>query len=72
MHAEPRSRPGCSGATAALEPSLAGPAGPRRSLVDLPGGAFLMGDDSVWAYPDDGEGPVHEVVVRPLRVDPMP
>jgi formylglycine-generating enzyme len=28
-----------------------------------------MGDDSVWAYPDDGEGPVHEVVVRPLRVD---
>ena len=28
-----------------------------------------MGDDSVWAYPDDGEGPVHEVDVRPLRVD---
>jgi formylglycine-generating enzyme required for sulfatase activity len=28
-----------------------------------------MGDDSVWAYPDDGEGPVHEVVVHPLRVD---
>ena len=28
-----------------------------------------MGDDSVWAYPDDGEGPVHEVEVRPLLVD---
>jgi formylglycine-generating enzyme required for sulfatase activity len=41
----------------------------RSSLVDLPGGAFLMGDDSVWAYEGDGEGPVHEVVVRPLRVD---
>ncbi len=39
------------------------------TLVDLAGGSFLMGDDSVWAYPDDGEGPVHEVVVRPLRVD---
>jgi formylglycine-generating enzyme required for sulfatase activity len=39
------------------------------TLVELPGGAFFMGDDSVWVYPDDGEGPVHEVVVRPLRVD---
>jgi formylglycine-generating enzyme len=28
-----------------------------------------MGDESVWAYPDDGEGPVHEVAVAPLRVD---
>jgi formylglycine-generating enzyme required for sulfatase activity len=39
------------------------------SLVDLPSGAFMMGDDSVWAYDGDGEGPVHEVEVRPLRVD---
>jgi formylglycine-generating enzyme required for sulfatase activity len=28
-----------------------------------------MGDDSVWAYSDDGEGPVHEVEVRQLLVD---
>jgi formylglycine-generating enzyme required for sulfatase activity len=28
-----------------------------------------MGDDSVWAYEGDGEGPVHEVQVRSLRVD---
>ena len=39
------------------------------TLVHLPGGPFPMGDDSVWAYPDDGEGPVHEVEVRPLLVD---
>jgi hypothetical protein len=26
-------------------------------LVALPGGAFRMGDDSVWAYPGDGEQP---------------
>jgi formylglycine-generating enzyme len=39
------------------------------TLIDLAGGPFLMGDDSVWAYPDDGEGPVHEVVVPALRVD---
>jgi formylglycine-generating enzyme required for sulfatase activity len=39
------------------------------SLVELPGGTFLMGDDSVWAYEGDGEGPVHEVDVRPVRVD---
>ena len=52
-----------------LDPSLSGRGSVPPSLVPLPGGVFVMGDDSVWAYPDDGEGPVHEVVVRPLRVD---
>jgi len=42
---------------------------PPPSLVELAGGAFRMGDESVWAYPGDGEGPVHEVVVGPVRVD---
>jgi len=28
-----------------------------------------MGDESVWAYPGDGEGPVHDVVVEPFRID---
>jgi formylglycine-generating enzyme len=53
------------------EPSLTAlDNGPLPStLIDLPGGPFLMGDDSVWAYPDDGEGPVHEVAVPPLRID---
>ena len=38
-------------------------------MVELPEGAFLMGDESVWAYPGDGEGPVHEVVVDRFRID---
>ena len=31
------------------------------SMVDIPAGTFRMGDESVWAYPADGEGPVHDV-----------
>ena len=38
-------------------------------MVDLPGGTFAMGDDSVWAYPDDGESPVHDVHVAAFRID---
>ena len=32
-----------------------------ETLVTLPGGRFAMGSQDVFAYPDDGEGPVHEV-----------
>jgi formylglycine-generating enzyme required for sulfatase activity len=28
-----------------------------------------MGDESSWAYPGDGEGPVHDVVLKPFEVD---
>jgi formylglycine-generating enzyme required for sulfatase activity len=28
-----------------------------------------MGDESPWAYPGDGEGPVHEVVLAPFGID---
>jgi formylglycine-generating enzyme len=28
-----------------------------------------MGDESVWAYPEDGEAPVHEVVLQPFAID---
>jgi len=40
------------------------------TLVQLDGGRFLMGDESAWAYPGDGEGPVHEVSVSPFAIDP--
>ena len=30
---------------------------------------FLMGDDSDWAYPGDGEGPVHEVALPAFEID---
>ena len=28
-----------------------------------------MGDESVWAYPGDGEGPVHDVALDAFRID---
>lgn len=37
--------------------------------MEVPGGAFLMGEPSEWAYPGDGERPVHEVSVRPFAID---
>jgi sulfatase modifying factor 1 len=39
------------------------------TLVEIPGGAFAMGDDSAWAYPGDGEGPVHDVIVGAFAID---
>jgi formylglycine-generating enzyme len=29
-----------------------------------------MGDESAWSYPGDGEGPEHEVELRPFRIGP--
>ena len=57
-------------ASAARSPSMPPGAGahPARSSRS-PAGAFRMGDDSVWAYPGDGEGPVHEVTLDAFRID---
>ncbi|KAM4814734.1 inactive C-alpha-formylglycine-generating enzyme 2 isoform X2 [Urocitellus parryii] len=40
------------------------------SMVQLPGGKFMMGTDA----PDgrDGEGPIHEVTVKPFAIDIFP
>ncbi len=38
-------------------------------MVELPGGTFTMGSADLWTYPDDGEGPVHEVTLTPFRID---
>ena len=38
-------------------------------MVRLEGGAFLMGTDDSLSYEADGEGPVHEVTVRPFFID---
>ena len=37
-------------------------------MVTLAGGSFAMGSDGADAYPADGEGPVHEVVLSPYRI----
>lgn len=39
------------------------------TLVDVTTATFRMGDESVWAYPSDGEGPVHEVALDAFRID---
>jgi len=38
-------------------------------MIELPGGTFSMGTADLWTYPDDGEGPVHEVTLTPFRID---
>lgn len=40
------------------------------SLLDLEGGSFLMGSEEPGGFPEDGEGPVREVVVEPFRIAP--
>ena len=38
------------------------------TFADLPGGEFLMGDPFDEGYPDDGERPVHRVVLEPFAI----
>lgn len=46
---------------------------PRQDLevkmIELAGGSFLMGDDSEESWQEDGEGPVHEVMLCPFLMD---
>ncbi|TRW46601.1 formylglycine-generating enzyme family protein [Georgenia yuyongxinii] len=44
------------------------PAGPRAER-GLPGGRFAMGDHHDEGYQQDGETPVHDVVLRPFSID---
>jgi len=39
-------------------------------LVELAGGAFTMGTDGRYRYPEDGEGPAHEVVLGAFAIAP--
>jgi sulfatase modifying factor 1 len=41
---------------------------PDDDFVDVPGGAFIMGTDEDYRYPDDGEGPAREITLRPFRI----
>jgi sulfatase modifying factor 1 len=40
-----------------------------ETLVSVPGGPFWMGSNDRFAYPADGEGPVHELRLRPFLID---
>lgn len=68
----------CCAATRSPGAAVAPPVGthpaagrPRRvgdTMVSLPGGTFLMGTDEI-GFPEDGEGPVRRVGIRPLAMD---
>ncbi|MBA2278281.1 MAG: SUMF1/EgtB/PvdO family nonheme iron enzyme, partial [Chloroflexia bacterium] len=42
---------------------------PRKGMIRLAGGVFLMGTDDPVGFPADGEGPVREVTLRPFLLD---
>jgi formylglycine-generating enzyme len=39
-----------------------------ETFVTIPEATFFMGTDGPWAYPNDGEGPVHEVHLSPFLI----
>jgi formylglycine-generating enzyme len=41
-------------------------------MIELDGGAFLMGTDDVDGFPADGEGPVREIGLDPFYIDAAP
>ncbi|MFM9090311.1 MAG: SUMF1/EgtB/PvdO family nonheme iron enzyme, partial [Verrucomicrobiota bacterium] len=46
---------------------MPGPVAPEMVLI--PGGVFRMGNEAAYGFPADGEGPVHEVELRPFLLD---
>ncbi|MEM9418728.1 MAG: formylglycine-generating enzyme family protein [Planctomycetota bacterium] len=54
---------------AVLEPIRHADQGSTDGMIELPGGPFLMGTDYPKGFPDDGEGPVREVTLRPFWID---
>ena len=43
-----------------------------QRMISLPGGSFLMGTNNPERFPQDGEGPVREVIVSPFSIDRNP
>lgn len=46
--------------------------GSTEGMIKLDGGPFLMGTDSTEGFPNDGEGPVREIVLDPFYIDALP
>jgi len=51
------------------EPIAFADTGSTDGMAQLPGGTFTMGNDQDDAFPDDGEGPVRQVTVKPFWID---
>lgn len=45
---------------------------PVETLIELPGGRFLMGTDYAPGFPEDGEGPIRPVTLSPFAIQPTP
>ncbi|MDQ1913614.1 formylglycine-generating enzyme family protein [Paenibacillus sp. GD4] len=43
---------------------------PTVGMIRLEGGTFLMGTDNQEGFPEDGEGPVRSVTLKPFYIDP--
>ncbi|WP_372516743.1 formylglycine-generating enzyme family protein [Paenibacillus silviterrae] len=43
---------------------------PTVGMIRLEGGTFLMGTDDQEGFPEDGEGPVRSVTLKPFYIDP--
>jgi formylglycine-generating enzyme len=65
--------PGRDGSVADAAVPVAAPAAVRpariSTLVELPGGTFLMGSEDADINVGDGEAPIREVTVRPFAID---
>ncbi len=55
--------------TAAAAPSGATGGARPATLIELAATTFTMGDESMWAYPGDGESPVHDVELGAFAID---
>jgi sulfatase modifying factor 1 len=63
------------GAAASASPTTSSHEFPNQMLarmIALPGGSFLMGSDNPDGFPQDGEGPVREVTLKPFSIDRAP
>ena len=63
----PSEHSGGSGSDRQVGPSSGGTH--PGELVMVPAGRYLIGDDSEWSYPGDGEGPVHPVELDAFGID---
>ena len=49
--------------------SMTGKNASKEEMAYIPGGQFLMGTEDKDGFPADGEGPIHEVSVKPFYMD---
>jgi len=66
---QPEKTPNQATTVVTAEPIVFANTGDTSNMVKLPGGTFRMGNEDDDAFPDDGEGPVRDVTVKPFFID---